>query len=126
MTPGLRVAERERVSVGEWIQAILLAANLIWTTLCLGGYRPETKLVTFALTGVLVMVHFAICALENRPLRATSWAGWTAIPFLAYSFVNVVMLTPVPWLGWMDWLGWANMITVFWVTLNGIPSRAPR
>ena len=35
-------------------------------------------------------------------------------------------ITPVPWLGWHDWLTWAQMITVFWVVLNGVRSPAAR
>lgn len=35
----------------------MLAANLAWTTLCLGGYRPETMIVTSALTGALLVTH---------------------------------------------------------------------
>src|SRR5688572_2731958 len=126
MFPGLRVAERGRVSVGEWAQTALLIANLTWTTLCLGGYRPETMEVTLALSAALLAIHFAICAKEGRPIRVTSPAGWWVVPFLAYALVNVLVVTPVPWLGWVDWLGWANMAVVFWVTLNGIPSRLPR
>ena len=113
MSPRSRVAERERASVGEWVQTALLGANLAWTTLCLGGYRPETMQVTLALSGVLIAIHFAICASEGRPLPATSLAGWGSILFLAYALVNVMFVTPVPWLGWMDWLGWANMAVVF-------------
>ena len=126
MFPGSRVAERGRASVGEWVQTALLGGNLAWTTLCLGGYRPETMQVTLALSGLLLAIHFAICASEGRPLRGTSPAGWWVIPFLTYALANVMFVTPVPWLGWIDWLGWANMAVVFWVTLNGIRSRLPR
>ena len=126
MTTVRRVAGVERASVWEWGQTTLLAANLVWTTLCLGGYRPETKVVTLALTALLLVVHFVGWAVEKRALGATDRAGWCVLPFLVYSLINVVMITPVPWLGWMDWLGWANLAAVFWVTLNGIRSDAPR
>ena len=126
MTAAPRIFEVERVSVGEWCQTTLLAANLVWTTLCLGGFRPETKLVTFALTGLLLIVHLAVWAWEKRAARDCDGAGWCLLPFLAYALINVVFVTPVPWLGWLDWLGWANMGAVFWVMLNGVTSTAPR
>ncbi|MGH7945289.1 MAG: O-antigen ligase family protein [Opitutaceae bacterium] len=126
VTPGLRAAERERVSIGEWVQAALLATNLVWTTLCLGGYRPETMLVTLALTGALVVVYFVTCAVGKRPLPPSDRAAWWTTPFLAYALFNVVFITPVPWLGWLDWLAWANMLAVFWVVRNGIRSARPR
>src|SRR5687768_10636712 len=126
MFPGARVAELGRGSLGEWAVTALLVSNLTWTTLCLGGYRPETMQVTLALSGALLAIHFAISASERRPIRATSLAGWCVVPFLTYALANVIFVTPVPWLGWLDWLGWVNMAVVFWVTLNGIPSRLPR
>jgi hypothetical protein len=62
--------EAERVSAWEWAQTALLAANLVWTTLCLGGYRPETMAVTLALTGLLLAVHCAARAVDNRAVGA--------------------------------------------------------
>ena len=46
-----------RASVWEWAQTALLVGNLGWTTLCLGGYRPETLRITSALNGLLLVVH---------------------------------------------------------------------
>jgi O-antigen ligase len=122
LTTGFRVPHDQRPSIWEGAQATLITANLVWTTFCLGGFRPGTMLVTLALTGLLLVVHFGVCAAEKRPWRSTDPAGWCFLPFLAYALINVMAVTPVPWLGWMDWLGWANMIAVFWVTLNGIRS----
>ncbi len=101
----------------EWGQALLLAGNLVWTTLCLGGYRPETMVITSALTGGLLLVHLVgrLVADAPPPLHP---AGWLFVPFLAYAAANVHWLTPVPWLGWHDWLWWAQMIVVFWVVVN--------
>ena len=94
---------------------MLLAANLVWTTLCLGGFLPGTKVVTYSLTGLLLAVHL----LEpGRPARAHP-AGWLLVPFLVYAALNVGCVTPVRWLGWSDWLGWAQAIAVFWIVLNG-------
>jgi O-antigen ligase len=101
----------------ELSQALLLAANLVWTTLCLGGYRPETMVITSALTGVLLLVHLIGRLVAGSPFRLHP-AGWLFIPFLAYAAANVIWLTPVPWLGWHDWLWWAQMTAVFWVVVN--------
>lgn len=115
-----------RASAWEWAQAALLAGNLAWTTLALGGYRAETKVVTLVLTGALVVVHFLARALERGGTPRVHPAGWLLLPFLAYAAANVQWVTPVRWLGWMDWLGWAQMIAVFWVALNGVRARGPR
>jgi len=113
-----------RASAWEWIQAAILAANLAWTTLCLGGYRPETMVVTGALTGALVAVYFL--SRMFAPAPSPHPAGWLLLPFLAYAAANVLWVTPVRWLGWRDWFGWAEMIAIFWVVLNGVRSLAPR
>lgn len=107
----------------EWLLVVLLGGNLIWTTLCLGGYRPETMLVTSLLTAAALVVHLLGCVLRGSPLRG-HWVGWMFTPFVAYAAVNVLWLTPVRWLGWHDWYFWGNMFVVFWVVLNGVRSRA--
>ncbi|MDB6092967.1 MAG: O-antigen polymerase [Verrucomicrobia bacterium] len=118
--------QTRRASIGEWIQAGLIAVNLAWTTLCLGGFRPETMVVTSALNGLLLLVHLGGRAASRREVRPLHAAGWWMLPFLIYAAANVIWLTPVPWLGWRDWLGWAQMIVIFWVVLNGIRSTATR
>ena len=102
----------------ESLQLGLLAVNLVWTTLCLGGYRPETMVVTSGLTAALLVLHFAgRCLYAPELLRWHAW-GWLPLPFLAYAAVNAAWITPVPWLGWHDWLWWAQLTAVFWVVLN--------
>lgn len=114
-----------RATFGAWALAALLAVNLAWTTLCLGGYRPETLVVTSALTGALVTVAALTRAAAKRspPLHP---AGWLFLPFLAYATLNVCYVTPVRWLGWFDWFGWAQMIAIFWVVLNDVRAPAVR
>lgn len=93
--------------------------------MCLGGFRPETRVATGILTGLLLAVHFAARALA--PLRLPAHpAGWVLLPFLGYAAANAMWVTPVPWLGWLEWFGWAQTVAVFWVTLNGIRSRTTR
>jgi O-antigen ligase len=111
-----------RATPWEWTQAALLAAGLIWTTLCLGGYRAETMVVTSALNAALLVTYFLSRAFGCAP--RTHLAGWFFLPFLIYAATNVAFVTPVPWLGWRDWLLWAQMIAVFWVALNGLRSPA--
>ena len=101
------------------MRAALLAANILWTTLCLGGWLPETRTVTAVLTAALVVVHLLD---PVRGSRAHA-AGWVFVPFVAYAAANVVWVTPVPWMGWSDWIGWAQMLAIFWVVLNGLESR---
>lgn len=108
----------------ELAQAVLLAGNLAWTTLCLGGSRPETMVITSALTATLLALHLLTRAIFPEAAPRTHPAGWLFLPFLAYAAANVLWVTPVRWLGWHDWLGWAQMIVVFWVVLNGVRSAA--
>lgn len=103
----------------------LLGANLIWTTLCLGGYRAETMVVTTALAGTLVALHLLACGYES-PSRPRSRAALWLLPFLGYVVLNVAWVSPVPWLGWRDAWNWALMFATFSVVLTGIRSAAPR
>lgn len=120
----------ERTSNNPWpvrlelAQAVLLAGNLVWTTLCLGGYRPETMVITSALTGALLTLHLLTRAVFPAATPRSHPAGWLLLPFLAYAAASVCWVTPVRWLGWHDWLGWAQLTVVFWVVLNGLRSAA--
>lgn len=86
--------------------------------------------VTSALTGLLLIVHFGGLALSANPSEPASGerrahpAGWWLLPFLIYAAANAAWITPVPWLGWHDWLMWAQMIAIFWVVLNGVRSSS--
>ena len=116
-----------RASAWEWLTAALLVVNLAWTTLCLGGFRPETMIVTSVLNALLLAQHFAGRGFAaGAGVRRWHPAGWWLLPFLLYALGNVLWLTPVSWLGWKDWLGWAQMTLVFWVVLNDVRSRAAR
>lgn len=108
------------------MQAGLLAVNLAWTTLCLGGYRAETMVVTVVLNAAMLGVHFGARAFTTQPRRRWHGAGWLFVPFLVYAAANVMWVTPVRWLGWHDWIGWAQMIAVFWVVLNDARTSAIR
>jgi O-antigen ligase/cytochrome c-type biogenesis protein CcmH/NrfG len=114
-----------RAAVWEWGNAGLLGVSLVWTTLCLGGYRPETMVVTVWLNALLlVSVLLAAALREGGPVPHP--AGWLLLPFFAYAAVNASWLSPVGWLGWHDWLLWAQAGGVFWVVLNGTGGRAQR
>ncbi len=121
------------VQVWEWAQVALLVGNLAWTTLCLGGYRPETMVMTTALSAALLVVHLIGFVMLREELAGRQGevarvhpAGWWLLPFLAYAAANVVFVSPVEWIGWRDWIGWAQMIAVFWVVLNGVRTREAR
>ncbi len=106
----------------EWARVCLLAANLGWTTLSLGGFLPGTRVGMSILTAALLAVHLADPA---RGTRAHP-AGWLFLPFLAWAAANAAWVTPVHWLGWIDWLNWAQGVAVFWVVLNGVVTRIGR
>lgn len=116
----------QRTAVLTWLQTGLLAANLLWTTVCLGGFRAETMVVTAALTGALLLVHAVtlIVSPEACPLRLRVGAAF--VPFLVYAAANVLWVTPVKWLGWIDWFGWFQAIAVTWIALDLVKSRGLR
>jgi hypothetical protein len=105
-----------RASAFEWARVALVSANIFWTTLCLGGFLPGSRVAMSVLTAALVAVHFADPA---RGPRAHP-AGWLFAPFLVYAAANLAWVTPVRWLGWFDWLNWAQAAVVFWIVLNGV------
>jgi O-antigen ligase len=109
----------------EWTLVGLLGGNLTWTTLCLGGYRPETMLITSLLTALTLVVHLAArCRADIH--HQFHPVGWLFLPFLLYAAANVYWITPVGWLGWHDWILWANLTVTFWVVLNDITQRRTR
>lgn len=123
---GERPEDRRRgEEAGEWLVAGLVLVNLWWTTLCLGGYRPETMAVTVTLNGAALAGWLALEAWRGRGLRL-HWAALATLPFLAYAAVNAAWVTPVAWLGWRDWLGWAQMAMVFWAALHGVRGAQAR
>ncbi len=111
-----------RASAFEWARTALLSANILWTTLCLGGFLPGARIEMTLLTAALVAVHLVD---PVRGLRAHA-AGWLFVPFLAYALGNELRVSPVRWLGWFDWLNWTQAAAVFWVVLNGIEAPACR
>ena len=113
-----------RAAIWEWVHVGLLGTSLAWTTLCLGGYRPETMVVTVGLNAVLLVSVLLAGALQPGP--APHPASWLLLPFFAYAAANAAWLSPVGWLGWHDWLLWAQAGAVFWAVLNGVHRRAPR
>ena len=111
-----------QASPWEWLRLFLLMATLGWTVACLGGYRPETLLVTGLGIIALVLVH----CLAPSPRSRVDTVVLLALPFLGYAALNACFLSPVPWLGWQDWFNWALMAAVFWVAATGIVSDGPR
>ncbi len=106
----------------QWVRTALLSANILWTTLCLGGFLPGTRGPMTLLTAALIVVYLADPASRWRAHPA----GWLFVPFLAYAAANVAWVTPVRWLGWFDWFNWAQAVALFWIVLNGIGAPACR
>jgi O-antigen ligase len=98
---------------------------MAWTTLCLGGYRPESVLVPALLITGLVVWLLLLRASGRWPRPFDPIALWP-LPFLVYAGFNAAMVSPVPWLGWADWTGWAIFAAVHWIALNGLAPGSPR
>lgn len=108
-----------RATAFQWARTALISANILWTTLSLGGFLPGSREAMTVMTALLIAAHLADPA---RGMRAHP-AGCLFLPFLVYAAVNVIWITPVRWLGWFDWLNWAQAVAVFWIVLNGVEAR---
>jgi O-antigen ligase len=106
--------------------ASLVVANLSWTTLCLGGYRPETMWVTLLLTGATLVIFCVERATRPTPAPRFAAADWLLLLFLVYAALNALLISPVPWLGWIDWLAWANAAAIYWISRHGVRSLSTR
>jgi O-antigen ligase len=113
------------LSAGEWALAALLAGNLAWTSLHLGGVRAETMAASWLLTGAALALHLLLAAVSGERPR---WSGVGVLlaAFLVCAAANVRFVTPVRWLGVRDWLAWAQMIAVFWMAWRGLRRAGPR
>lgn len=114
------------LSAGEWALAALLAGNLAWTSLHLGGVRAETMAASWMLTGAALALHLLLTAVSGECPPRWSGVGVLLAAFLVCAAANVRFVTPVRWLGVRDWLAWAQMIAVFWVAWRGLRRAGPR
>ncbi len=109
----------------DWGVATCLSACLGWTTLGLGGYRPETMLAPALIIAALVVVLLLARALGVRREPFDPVGLWL-LPFLVYAGLNAAFLSPVPWLGWADWMTWAMLAAVHWLALSGLDHAPAR
>jgi O-antigen ligase len=110
------------LAAGEWGLGLGLAAMIAWTTMCLGGYRPETMVVTS-------WAVFALAALGGLlwSLRAGArfnLAGLLPVPFLLFALASACWIAPAPWLAWREWLLWLQAWLVFLLVLHHGRTRA--
>lgn len=110
----------------EWVVAGLLTANLSGSLLANGGYGARFEILTSLGTAVVLAVYAASRIFGRDAVRRWHPAGWLPLPFVAYAAVNVAWFTPTPWLGQRDLSLWVQMAAIFWIVLNGLPSRGPR
>jgi tetratricopeptide (TPR) repeat protein len=113
----------EWTRIAEWIVVLGLAATLIWTTLCLGGYLAETMIVTsWAVFGLAALA--AVLWAAGVGGRRLHLAALLPVPFLVYALASVWWLAPARWLAWREWLVWFQMWLVFATALHFGRNRA--
>jgi O-antigen ligase len=105
---------------GEWLLTAGLAATLAWTTLCLGGYRAETMVVTAWAVFGLAALGGGLWFCQPRPFKRVALLP---APFLLFALASVLWLAPAKWLAWREWLLWMQMWLVFGLTLHFGRSR---
>lgn len=107
----------------EWAAAVLLSANLAWTSLCLGGVRAETMPLGWLLTGgALALVLLKEILTGGRG----HWALYCMAPFMLYATASALFVSPVRWLGERDVWHWFQMFSTFGIALCGMQRRGPR
>lgn len=81
----------------------------------------------WGLTGAALLTFLVGRAWLTQPLTTLHPAGWALGPFLFYAALNVVFVSPVPWLGSAGLVrAWVNLAVTFWVGLNALRSHACR
>ncbi|HET7536192.1 MAG TPA: O-antigen ligase family protein, partial [Candidatus Didemnitutus sp.] len=110
-------------NAGDWLVTLGLAAMLGWTTLCLGGYRPETMVVTSTAVFALAALAIVWFVIQSRRLRRVALLP---APFLLYALASTWWIAPAGWLAWREWLLWLQMWLVFVLTLHFVRSRGQK
>jgi O-antigen ligase len=108
-------------AAGEWLLALGLAATVAWTALCLGGYRPETMVVTTQ--AVLGLATLGGCLLVLHPQRLNP-AVLLPVPFVLFALASAFWIAPARWLAWREWLLVLQTWLVFALALHFVRSWA--
>ncbi|MBI2517708.1 MAG: O-antigen ligase family protein [Opitutae bacterium] len=106
----------------EWLLVVGLAVTLAWTTLCLGGYRAETMVLTSWAVFALAALGGGLWFFQSRRFNR---AALLPVPFLLFALASVLWLAPAQWLAWREWLLWLQMWLVFVLALHFGRSRGP-
>lgn len=109
------------VGAGEWTITLGLAAVLIWTTMCLGGYLAEQLLWSARALWALGALGAVLMVVKPRPI---DWRVWLPVPFLVFALASVLWIAPARWLAWREWQVWLQMWIVFALALHFGRSRA--
>lgn len=126
VTPSERSSEAASVVgrlvwLGEWGITLGLAAVILWTTMCLGGYTAGPLL--WSARGLWLLAGLGAVLLALRP-RRIDWRVLVPLPFLIFAFASLLWIAPARWLAWREWLVWFQMWIVFALALHFGRSRA--
>src|SRR5690242_7985075 len=75
----------------DWLITLGLTATLVWTTLCLGGFRPETMVVTSNAIWVLTAIGGLWLVVRPRPFKGVVLLP---VPFLLYALASTFWIAP--------------------------------
>jgi O-antigen ligase/cytochrome c-type biogenesis protein CcmH/NrfG len=104
---------------GEWLLVAGLMATLAWTTLCLGGYRPETMVgVSWGVFGLSALGGGLWVLGRGAEPVTFNWTVLLPVPFLLYAWASGQWIAPAKWLAWREWLLWLQMWLVFALMLH--------
>jgi O-antigen ligase len=109
-------------AAGEWMLTLGLPGALGWTTLCLGGYRPET--MVFTSWTVFGLAALGAVLWSARSVPGFNLAGLLPVPFLLFALASTCWLAPAHWLAWREWLLWLQAWLVFLLVLHHGRGRA--
>lgn len=108
---------------GDWLIAAGLAGLMVWTTLGLGGYRPETMVPASGAVWILAALGAVLGML--RAGATANLAAFLALPFVAWVGISACWIAPARWLGVREALLWLQGMLVFWLVLHFVRRRGP-
>ncbi|NBB78635.1 MAG: hypothetical protein GVY36_04220 [Verrucomicrobia bacterium] len=108
----------------DWLVTLCLGAIISMTALHLGGVRPDTLVALLPLYTALLCLHGLWLLLESENRRRLNYAPLWFLPALVWLLVNVLLVTPVPWLGWYEFIYALQAFIILWVLCNNVGSKA--
>ena len=108
----------------DWLITLCLGGIIATTTVHLGGVRPDTLVALLPLYILLLSLHGLWLLIESGSQRRLIYAPLWFVPALLWMLINVLFVTPAPWLGWYELIYALQAFIVLWVLCNNVGTKA--